>query len=162
MCCPVYGAVNLSLLEEAIAGRIWGNVSPHEANGGLEGGEPDLKIHKKIIDRLLQGCKVETSRALESIVSHSTWAGERAHPHEPELAVCTRCGKANETFLHRYWLCSDSTNCFAKCVNDTQHLSWQVEEEHELGSSFWLDCILPRAVSLPRPLKISRSKPRYE
>ena len=53
MSCPADGAVHLSLLEELIAGRIWVKGCPHESNGGLDRGEPDLKVHKQIISRLI-------------------------------------------------------------------------------------------------------------
>ena len=88
MSCPIEVEVNWSLIEEAIADRMWSAVSHHEANGGLEGGEPDQRIPKKVIARLFQEGKIYESRALEHIVCHSTWSGERAHPNEPELAVC--------------------------------------------------------------------------
>ena len=81
---------------------MWSTVNPHEANGGLGAGEPDLKISKKVIASLLQEGNVDEARALEHILCHrSIWTGEMARPSEPELAVCVRFAPAQLLVLPR-------------------------------------------------------------
>ena len=46
MACPLDGAVNITGVEESLADAMWANISPHEASGGLENGEPDLEVPK--------------------------------------------------------------------------------------------------------------------
>ena len=152
------GEVNLSFIEDALADNRWSSVSPHEATGGLETGEPDLKIPKKVIASLLKEGKLDEVRALEHIVCHRTWNGTRAHPKDLALAVCLRCGKAEDTLMHSYWSCKDHLNSTAQCVEDTQHLVGLAEQEDAEASAYWLGGILPRANALPRPLKVIRAE----
>ena len=79
---PADSAMQLSLIEEALADNMWKKITPHEANGGLGDREPDLTIPKGIIAQLLKEGKVEEARALKCIVCKGVWTGDRAHPKD--------------------------------------------------------------------------------
>ena len=53
-----------------LADRIWARVSSHEASGGLEQGEADLSVAKRVVTQLNAAGKTDEARALESIVCH--------------------------------------------------------------------------------------------
>ena len=49
MKCPIEAKVNVSIIEDLLADRMWAGASSHEANGGLEQGEPDLTVVKRVV-----------------------------------------------------------------------------------------------------------------
>ena len=95
MKCPVEAKVNLAVIEDMLADRIWKDVSWHEANSGLEHGEPDLPVAQRVAKQLYAEGKADEARALGCIVCHGSWRGARANPHRPDLALCLRCGASS-------------------------------------------------------------------
>ena len=49
MSCPTDAAIYLSCLEDCLENNVWFNITPHEANGGLDQGRPEMK-HTKCIE----------------------------------------------------------------------------------------------------------------
>ena len=78
--CPIDGEINLACIEDHIAGQMWAKVSPHEANGGLNQGGPDLTVAKKVVKQLISAGKGDEARAVECLVLHGSWNGARPHP----------------------------------------------------------------------------------
>ena len=70
MRCPIDAKNNLAAMEDLLADRIWATVSPHEANSGLEQGEPDLSVATRVIKKLYEEGKASQAHALERIVCH--------------------------------------------------------------------------------------------
>ena len=83
MRCPIEAKNNLAAMEDLLADRIWTMVSLHEANAGLEQGEPDLTVARRVIKQLLEEGKPEQAHALECIVCHGNWTASRANPKSP-------------------------------------------------------------------------------
>ena len=51
--------------------------TPHEANGGLDQGRPDLSHTKRVHKKLLAQGLVKQAQALEAIVVHNVWNASR-------------------------------------------------------------------------------------
>ena len=68
MRCPIEAENNPAAMEDLLADRIWAMVSPHEANFGLEQGEPGLAVAKRVIQKFFEEGKPEQADALECIV----------------------------------------------------------------------------------------------
>ena len=104
---------------------------------GLGAGEPEQKIPKKVTTVYFKEGKVDEARALEHIVCHSTWTGARAPPNQLELAVCVRCGKANDTLQHSYRSCPDNLN--------STYAGWLCKSTHRPARSGWVAfCLEPK------------------
>ena len=74
MKCPIEAKINLPIIEDFLADRMWARVSSHEANGGLGDGESDLTVAKKVIAQPTSAGKKEQAKALECVVCHGFWA----------------------------------------------------------------------------------------
>lgn len=123
---PIDAAVNLSCIEDHLTDRVWAKVSTHEGNGGLEQGEPNLTVAKKVVRQLVNdGC-------------HGAWNGVRAHLAQPLLPACSRCGLDADTLLHSLWTCPDLSNSKDACVLDTQSLAHLATSQKSTASALWL------------------------
>ena len=73
MNCPIETTINASIFEDFLANRMWAGVSSHEANGGLEEGEPDITVAKEVIAQLNPAGKLE--EASQEMYTHPTTPG---------------------------------------------------------------------------------------
>ena len=79
-------------LRQRFETRMWENVTPGEATGGLELGTPSLEQVKKCQQRFIKKGRGGQAKCSESIAIHSVWNAARLHPY-PSLQICSRCGK---------------------------------------------------------------------
>ena len=62
MKCSIEAKVNLSIIEDLLADRMWAGVSSHEANAGLEQGGPNLTVAKRLVTQLSAAGKTDESQ----------------------------------------------------------------------------------------------------
>ena len=63
--------VNLSRAQGMLEAKMWATTPPHEANGGLLSGTPNLESTKKLYRHMLAKGDVAQAKALEAIVTHN-------------------------------------------------------------------------------------------
>ena len=84
-------ARNMALKEIAIsaADHMWANVSPHEANAGLEIGRPELDVAKRCHKSLLAREQAAQASSLDAVVVKNVWENLQGHSGLGQVFVIT-------------------------------------------------------------------------
>ena len=138
MRCPIEAKNNLAAMEDLLADRSRATVSQHEASAGLEQGEPDLTVARRVIKQLFDAGSSEQAHALECIVCHGNWTAAMANPKHPGKVLGNRCGKHEDTLLHAYYVCEDNDTFKDASVAGTQRLAERAVEEAGANAALWL------------------------
>ena len=91
-----------------------------------QGKEIKEGIHVELTLRKLRALKQDSQYnfkcALESIISASTWPGERVQLVNPSFdPVCPRCGYHTESAFHCFWDCPANDTIDHEYVKETQN-----------------------------------------
>ena len=141
-----------SLASSAMA-QHWPDAARHWSGTGLErGGDfTSLKAHLRHFEK--KGLHGQYG-ALHTVAIGATWPrARRVSASLPGVLddTCTRCGRAPETDIHRYYQCPANRDIPDRAVQSTQHLAERACAEHEL-ECYWLRGIVPVSLApIPDP-----------
>lgn len=109
----------------------------------------------------LQAGDSKEANALECVITHNTWTGDRLAKDKSRDGKCQRCGGTElETAMHRYWQCPDNARIDHKAIRESSKLVSQAEEGPEC---LWMGGLIP-GHSISAPIlapKLEAANPAY-
>lgn len=100
-------------------------------------------------DKLVRKGRHQEAKALELLVCNKIWCGQRLIEQKLTLdndrLLCTRCGEADDTPLHRYYQCRRNKAIDDPIIADTDYICREVAEQPQ-SNFLWFRAIVPRAM----------------
>ena len=111
---------------------------------------PDLTVYRKHRRRLERRRDWRMRGLLDTVATAAVWPAQRRHHADNAISpMCPRCGKAEESELHRVWQCShnytqakaaarEDNEEWLQALQSSEHLVAKATAGHESNGTLWL------------------------